>query len=540
MLRRFTGIIGSCMIFMMIITACSSSSAVEKTIFVAPQKVECVGVAPQECFLIRENPEEDWQFWYDSIEGFDFVPGFMYELKVDEVTNENPPADSSSVSLELVEIINQEPVAIKTIYIGPERVECEGEGPQLCYQYKEDPDGDWLLYYNEIEGFEYESGYIYELLVAETQVENPPAGGSATQLTLVEVVNKVEAPPSLIGTIWAATAIGGSEVIDGSDVVMGIAEGRIGGFSGCNTYFGPYEANGSSVVVGPLATTRLACNEELMNQERAFLSSLEETSTYELSGDTLQVKNNSGDTLVTFTVMPPTPLEVTPWELVTYNDGNQAMVSVLAGTRITALFEAGNISGSAGCNNYSGSYEVDGNAISIGPLAGTLAFCNEPEGVMEQESSYLAALESTATYQIVVNRLELISESGELMATFRVAESTGIEGITWNIIGYNNGRGGVVSVVLDTEINALFEDGTVSGSAGCNSYTASYEIVGSSITIGPVATTRKICNEPEGVMEQENEFLAALQSAVEYTIDGNRLDMFNADGARALNASASE
>ena len=57
-----------------LIAACGSSS-VEKTIFVAPQKVECVGVAPQECLLIKEDAEDDWQFWYDSIEGFEYEPG---------------------------------------------------------------------------------------------------------------------------------------------------------------------------------------------------------------------------------------------------------------------------------------------------------------------------------------------------------------------------------------------------------------------------------------------------------------------------------
>lgn len=243
---------------------------------------------------------------------------------------------------------------------------------------------------------------------------------------------------------------------------------------------------------------------------------------------------------MTFTEVPAAPLEETTWELVTYNDGNQAMVSLLTGTRITAKFVAGTVSGSAGCNNYSGGYVVEDTAISIGPLASTAAFCGEPEGIMDQETGFLEAFQSAATFQIIVNRLELIDESGELMASFKVAEDVGFEGVTWNIIGYNNGRGGVVSVILDTELTALFEEGTVSGSAGCNSYTASYKLDRSSISIGPAATTRKMCNEPEGIMDQESEFLAALQSAVEFTIDGDRLDMFNADGARALNALISE
>jgi hypothetical protein len=111
--------------------ACSNGSTVEKTIFVAPQKAECVGVAPQECLLIKENADDDWQFWYDPIEGFEHEQGFLYELQVKETTVENPPADASSITLELVEVVNKEPVALKIVFIGPERVQCEGAGSQL-------------------------------------------------------------------------------------------------------------------------------------------------------------------------------------------------------------------------------------------------------------------------------------------------------------------------------------------------------------------------------------------------------------------------
>ena len=44
---------------------------------------------------------------------------------------ENPPADASSITLELVEIVNKEPVALKTVFIGPERVELVSERGEL-------------------------------------------------------------------------------------------------------------------------------------------------------------------------------------------------------------------------------------------------------------------------------------------------------------------------------------------------------------------------------------------------------------------------
>jgi len=38
----------------------SPSNAVEKTIYVGPVLVDCEGVAPQKCMLIRENPQDEY------------------------------------------------------------------------------------------------------------------------------------------------------------------------------------------------------------------------------------------------------------------------------------------------------------------------------------------------------------------------------------------------------------------------------------------------------------------------------------------------
>jgi hypothetical protein len=72
----------------------------------------------------------------------------------------------------------------------------------------------------------------------------------------------------------------------------------------------------------------------------------------------------------------------------------------------------------------------------------------------------------------------------------------------------------------------------LTGSAGCNRYTAAYEIDGDSISIGPAASTRMFCAEPEGVMEQETAYLAALELAASYAIQGDTLELWSAEGAR--------
>ena len=95
------------------------------------------------------------------------------------------------------------------------------------------------------------------------------------------------------------------------------------------------------------------------------------------------------------------------------------MPSAGIGTELTAAFgEDGTLSGSAGCNNYSAGYEVDGNNISIGLPISTMMACAEPAGIMEQEQEYLTALPTAATYQITGDRLEMRTAEGSIAASF--------------------------------------------------------------------------------------------------------------------------
>lgn len=246
----------------------------------------------------------------------------------------------------------------------------------------------------------------------------------------------------------------------------------------------------------------------------------------------MSIYDDSGEIILALSNVEPLPLEGTPWVLSTYNNGENAMVSVLEETRVTANFEDDQVSGSAGCNNYFGSFEATEDTISIGPLASTMMLCAEP--VNEQEQRFLAALESATSYQVIANRLELVNGEGALAAMFHAEVPVELPGTTWMVTGYNNGRGGVTSVIIGTELTVAFEDENLGGLAGCNNYTGSYEVDGDAISIGPLGVTRKFCSDPEGIMEQESEFLAALEGASTYEIQGDRMDMYFEDGARAL------
>ena len=131
-------------------------------------------------------------------------------------------------------------------------------------------------------------------------------------------------------------------------------------------------------------------------------------------------------------------------------------------------------------------------------------------------------------------RLDFNDATGRLLATF-VPASISPVGADWVAVAYNNGKRGVVSLIMDTEVTARFgTDGRVTGTAGCNRYFASYEIEGQSLSIGSAGATRRLGAAPEGLMRQEAPYLEALQSATTFRLEGTRLELRRADAALAV------
>jgi heat shock protein HslJ len=69
----------------------------------------------------------------------------------------------------------------------------------------------------------------------------------------------------------------------------------VGGSAGCNTYDGTYSTNGKVVRIGRLATTRMACEQDVMDQETAFLAALEGVAFVEPRGTTLLLTDRNGN-----------------------------------------------------------------------------------------------------------------------------------------------------------------------------------------------------------------------------------------------------
>jgi len=223
-------------------------------------------------------------------------------------------------------------------------------------------------------------------------------------------------------------------------------------------------------------------------------------------------------------------LSGTTWELAQFAPvGQSALVAVPDQVQATAAFTADRISGSGGCNSFTGSYTTDGATIEIGPLATTLKACLPL--ISDVEAAYLARLDEATSYAITDEALTMSNDAGEVVLSYTKAVPVTLAGSTWLATGINNGRGGVQSLVIDSTVTATFaDDGTLSGDAGCNTYSGTYEVDGDSMTIGPLASTMMACADEE-VTQQEAAYLAALSNVSTFSITGNSLELRDEAGA---------
>jgi polar amino acid transport system substrate-binding protein len=130
--------------------------------------------------------------------------------------------------------------------------------------------------------------------------------------------------------------------------------------------------------------------------------------------DIVEVSSEGGDN----------PLAGTSWSLVSMLIGGQ-QTPLLEGTSITASFDAaGIVSGSSGCNSYTAPYTVSGSSITMGPASGSQIFCEQPQGIMEQENNYLTQMNSAASYELGSGQLLIKNSKGQTLFTYTALAAT--------------------------------------------------------------------------------------------------------------------
>lgn len=445
------------------------------TIFVGPEQVDCVGVGPQKCLHIKFGADEEWQLFYDSIEGFTYEPGFEYELLVNKTEVENPPADGSSIRYTFIEEVNK-----TAMRIDPEANQPTADAPDLAGT-------SWVL-----------SGILVGGDAMTTTEFDPEitihfVDGQASG---VAGCNNYFSAYTQDGNALSFTGLGQTEMACMETERME----RENQFLEMLANTGRFTVNGNTLT--------------FLHQDGNF--------------PTL-VFTDASTTIVT-------ELDGTSWTLAGILVGGDAMTTTEYDQDITINFTNGEVNGSGGCNSYFSSYTTNGETLTIDLIGSTMMACDEDR--MNRETEFLTALGNIGRFAIADNQLTLFHKDGDYAVlvfnlTENNMETATLEDTQWVLSGIVIGGDAVSGTAVDQNITATFSEGQMAGSAGCNNYFASYEVDGESLTLGPAGSTKKLCAD-ELVMERENEFLSALADINSYAIEDGMLTLFDTAGLPRL------
>lgn len=189
---------------------------------------------------------------------------------------------------------------------------CTGVGPMTCMQVKYKNSKSWEFFYSQISGFNYKPGYRYVLLVDRTKRTNVPADASAYEYKLKKVVKKVKMKVNtttawdfVLKHKWKLIQMNG--VTQTASPVYMTFDGekkRVGGKSGCNSFFGGYNKSDNQLSFKQMAGTMMACSPELNKLEHEFLTAIgDKTFKYDVADQTLNLYQ--GNKLVLMFGMAP-------------------------------------------------------------------------------------------------------------------------------------------------------------------------------------------------------------------------------------------
>ncbi|HEX5013313.1 MAG TPA: META domain-containing protein [Candidatus Limnocylindrales bacterium] len=219
----------------------------------------------------------------------------------------------------------------------------------------------------------------------------------------------------LEGTDWVLRSydLGGTLTIvpDTQYVDAEFRSNRVNGFSGCNTYNARYRAGARTLFISKASVTLMACAEESMALEQAYLGLLDSSRFFGIRRNTLTIYSGLGSPILVYDAAPRNPLRG-EWQVSAFANGN-TVTSLLPGTDIDVAFGIASVGGFSGCNSFSGTYGTNGNVVRVSPLATTRVACDQP--IMDQETAFLKALQGSAFIEVRANAVNLTDVGGSIL-----------------------------------------------------------------------------------------------------------------------------
>lgn len=201
-------------------------------------------------------------------------------------------------------------------------------------------------------------------------------------------------------------------------------------------------------------------------------------------------------------------------------------------THVSLTFEGDTIAATAGCNNMSSTWSLEGDVLVVGQMAQTMMAC-EPSALMDQDTWLQSVLTSRPTLALDGDTLTVTARGATLTmvdeATVNPPQQ--LEGPTWTVQEINTSNASATVRAGVRTPTLTFQGGTVAVDTGCNTGSGGYTLGDGTVTFGPIATTRMACTNPAG-NQVEQQVLTVLTGTATYTIKGATLTLTN--GANGL------
>ncbi len=366
----------------------------------------------------------------------------------------------------------------------------------------------------------------------------------------------------------------------------------VSGTTGCNQYTGAYNAGqGNTLAISDIASTLAACaTDQLTQQQDSFQRLMISAVSYAVNGSALQIRTVDGGTM-NFTSSPPAA-PVAPTAVITGPTSGEVGQSLRFDATSSqpgsspivryqwALSDGNTLSGSTIDYVFTvpGTYVITLTAVDQAGRTGsvqqtvTIAAAPVPDtpptavitgpglAAIGEQVTFSAAGSTAGTNPIATYAWQsgdgnntgpvttdtfttIYSAPGVYFPTVTVSDANGLSATATLEVRVNASLDGVTwsltTAAPDTVITIQFANGNLSGSAGCNTYNAMYTstmMAGptNNISVGPITATGALC--PEDIMAQETAYLASLETANQYTIDGSTLTLTTADGTLVYTA----
>ena len=327
----------------------------------------------------------------------------------------------------------------------------------------------------------------------------------------------------LQGTPWILTSYVDGEgklapTLTGVNITAVIDDAVIKGSAGCNTYAADYLIKEKGIRITPPIITRKTCAEPegVMEQENQFLIDLRKSEAYWIEGDSLIFMDPNGNVTLIFRAQPVVDLTNITWKLYAYGPISQPVPAPGSVEVTLAIGKDGQVSGSSGCNNYTGKAAVDGDAVRFELGTATMKACDPLANSME--AAYLTALASVTRGEIQQDRLILYYNGGLDALKFRAVRRNPLQFTDWELLSFGKPeREGLP--LPTTQLTVRFGKEHLAGSAGCNAFSTTYSVQGDRLKIGKIALTQKLCPDAK-VTRQENDYVKALRNSARYRFIG--------------------